>query len=121
MRVAARHKIMKIDRPLAGYRHTPGSLSMEDRTFLPQVLRVLDKAFAEGGALEAFPGLRRRAEAEQYFSASWMAFQRGARARAVGLLIRSVVLHPGRLAKEANDRLFRLKLLGRYVAGKRRE
>ncbi|GAG05160.1 unnamed protein product, partial [marine sediment metagenome] len=51
MRIAAKYPIVKTDQPLARYRFVPGSLSMDDRTFLPQVLRVLEKAFGPGGVL----------------------------------------------------------------------
>jgi hypothetical protein len=79
MRVAARFKMAQIDIPLAAYRSQSGSLSMDDRRFLPQVLRVLDKAFGPGGVLADRPRLRMVAEGNQYWNASWMAFNRGDR------------------------------------------
>ncbi len=80
--------------PLTCYRCRPGSLSHDDRKFLPQVLKVLDKAFGEGGALCGYRELRTRAMAEQYYSASWMAFLRGSRMDALRLLVRAVVWYP---------------------------
>ena len=101
--------------PLTRYRATVGSLSMDDRLFLPQVLRVLDKAFAPDGVLAPYRRFRYRAKAEQFTSASWMAYNRGDRRRAVTLLLRSWLCGPTRLAKEKNDPLQRIKLLIRYL------
>ena len=76
------------------YRQVPGSLSMDDRKFLPQVLRVLEKAFAPSGVFHDRQELRRKALANQYWHASWMAFQRGSRIRALLHLARAVFLNP---------------------------
>jgi glycosyltransferase involved in cell wall biosynthesis len=89
MRIVRHYPARHIDARLAWYRSRPGSLSMDDRRFLPEVLRVLDKAFAAGGALSEHAAWRRRAVANQYWNASWMAFHRGARAPALGWLLRS--------------------------------
>ena len=106
-----------LNEPLARYRHVVGSLSMDDRRFLPEVLRVLDKAFGPGGALEAYRGSRRVALAEQYASASWMAYRRGARGTALRLLLASWRYCPGPIAREQRgERRLRLTLLGRYLA-----
>jgi glycosyltransferase involved in cell wall biosynthesis len=78
--------IRKVDVPLTCYRQMSGSLSLDDRKFLPQVLRVLDKAFSKDGALVDYGYMKRRALAVQYYSASWMAFLRGSRWRAFCLL-----------------------------------
>lgn len=102
----------RLDASLAFYRNRPGSLSMDDRRFLPQVLRVLDKAFAAGGALSAWPGLRRRARANQFWNASWMAFHRGARGRALALLARALALDP-----RVGGRLW-APLVWRYLVGR---
>lgn len=83
MRVAAVGKLARIDCPLCRYRLTIGSLCMDERKFLPQVLRVLDKAFGPGGVLADRPELRRVAEENQYWNASWMAFHRGDRWTAI--------------------------------------
>lgn len=38
---------------LTRYRNRPESVSMDDSTFLPQTIRLLDKAFGNGDVLEA--------------------------------------------------------------------
>jgi hypothetical protein len=76
------------------YRHVSGSLSMDDRKFLPQVLGVLDKAHMPGGSLVAFSCLRTKSMAIQYWHASWMAFQRGARVVAIRHLVHAFCLDP---------------------------
>jgi len=86
MRVAKRYPLVYIDVPLSRYRSVSGSLSMDDRSFLPQVVRVIDKAFAKGGALQDFPGLKSAALANQYLHASWMAFERGSKSMALRYL-----------------------------------
>jgi len=77
--------IVHVNMPLSCYRQCAGSLSMDDRKFLPQVLRVLNKAFGPGGALAQFQYLREVALSRQYWGASWMAFSRGGRLAAVRL------------------------------------
>ena len=115
LRVVAGHKCLKLDVPLTRYRSTVGSLSMDERKFLPQVLRVLKKAFGEGGALHGHREWRRRSYAEQYSSASWMAHNRGANGVALRYLLRSWLYDVRRLEKEQTDPLLRCKLLFRYV------
>ena len=88
MRIAAKRPVMRIEQPLVCYREHAGSLSMDDRTFLPQALAVLDKAFSSGGVLEAYSARREHAVARQYWHASWMAFSRGDRRMALGHLLR---------------------------------
>jgi hypothetical protein len=61
MRVVSNGPAAFLEADLAWYAQRQGSLSMDDRTFLPQVIRVLDKAFAPGGALHGRRDLRRRA------------------------------------------------------------
>ena len=118
LRVAATACCFDLDVPLARYRHTVGSLSMDERSFLPQVLRVLTKAFGAGGVLAQHPDWRRRAYAEQYSSASWMAHNRGANGVALRYLLRSWLYYTGKVHKEAtSDPFLRLKLLWRYVTG----
>ncbi|OGV85771.1 MAG: hypothetical protein A2340_15445 [Lentisphaerae bacterium RIFOXYB12_FULL_60_10] len=51
MRVADRGTVLKLETPLARYRHREGSLSVDDRKFLPQVIRVIEKAYGPGGVL----------------------------------------------------------------------
>jgi len=120
LRIASRHGCLQLETPLSRYRTTVGSLSMDDRTFLPQVLAVLRKAFAPGGALAAHPRQRRRACAEQYSSASWMAYNRGDRLTALRHLLHSWGCSPAPVHKErTHDRLLRLKLLLLYLGLKR--
>ncbi len=116
LRIASRHACLQLETPLSRYRTTVGSLSMDERTFLPQVLAVLRKAFGPGGALAAHPRQRRRAYAEQYSSASWMAFNRGDRPAALRHLLRSWIYSLAPVHKErTHDRLLRLKLLLLYL------
>ncbi len=116
LRVASCHECLQLETPLSRYRTTIGSLSMDERTFLPQVIAVLRKAFGPGGALAAHPRQRRRAYAEQYSSASWMAFSRGDRPAALRHLLHSWACSPAPIHKErTHDRLLRLKLLLLYL------
>ena len=117
MRIAALRPCLQLAVPLSQYRLTKGSLSMDDRTFLPQVLGVLRKAFAPTGVLHRYRRQRRQAYAEKYASASWMASNRGARLTALGHLLHSWVLSPLAIPRERDhDRSLRLKLLLRYVS-----
>jgi len=119
LRIAAAGKAMKIDAPLSLYRYVPGSLSLDDRRFFPQVLRVIDKAFGEGGALSGFPHLRKAAIVRQTWHASWMAFNRGARGRAVYLSLKAIVgdaLSPGPMAPKWFPYLCRM-LVGKMGGG----
>ena len=115
LRLVSEYKCLELDISLSRYRHTVGSLSMDEQKFLPQVLRVLAKAFREGGALYEHQEYRRRAHAEQYFSASWMAYNRGAKWTALRLLLVSWGYDVRRLHKEQKDPGLRLKLLLRYL------
>jgi len=89
IRIAARHPVFRTPIPLSRYRERSGSLSMDDRKFLPEVMRVLDKAFGEGGALRAHRHLRAKAISAQLWSASRMALCRGARWTATQYLVRA--------------------------------
>jgi len=115
MRIVQSYPAMLIDRPLSRYRFTAGSLSMDDRTFLTQVLRVLDKAFDDGGALEEYREFRESAVSNQLWNASWMAFHRGARGAALRYLWRAwfLNLHSRRPISRAW-----LRLMARYVCGR---
>ena len=93
IRIAARAKVLKLDWPLVRYRDVPGSLSRDERTFLPEVLRVLDKAYEPDGALHDIPASR-RTKAYQHLCAAWMAAERGAKARAYRLLLASLARCP---------------------------
>lgn len=114
MRIAAKHEVVKIEEPLARYREVAGSLSMDDRKFLPQVMGVLEKAFGVGGVFQSLPHWRKAAESNQYWSASWMAFSRSARSRAIVLWTKAYRLN--RQSVKKADRKW-LRLLLRYVAG----
>jgi GT2 family glycosyltransferase len=85
--------IMHVAVPVSCYRQVPGSLSMDDRKFLPQVLRVLDKAWEKGGALHGKGG-QRRARGYHHLACAWMAAERGVLGRAVVLWIMTVYYWP---------------------------
>jgi glycosyltransferase involved in cell wall biosynthesis len=116
MRVAVRHPVMKLKEAHACYRSEFGSLSMDDRTFLPQVLRVLDKAFSRKGALKSFRSQRLASESNQYWNASWMAFNRGARGAAIGHWY--VAWRKAMASPRPVERAW-FALLLRYLVGKR--
>lgn len=121
LRLACRYHCVELLLPLSRYRTTSGSLSMDERRFLPQVIAVLQKAFSDGGALAAYRHRQRQAFAEQYSSASWMAYNRGDRQAALRYLLRSWICSLKPLHKELNqDRLLRLKLLLLYLGIKRK-
>jgi len=88
MRIAAGHRIVSDDRVLCRYLMRPGTLCMDDSKFLPQVLRVLDKAYGKDGVLAAMREKKKSAVAAQFWQASWMAFCAGRRMRAIGHLCR---------------------------------
>jgi glycosyltransferase involved in cell wall biosynthesis len=115
LRIVARYATIKTTEPLSLYRHVPGSLSMDDRTFLPQVIAVLEKAFSKGGPLEAHAKHKHRAYAEKYSSASWMAFNRNAHMTALRLLTKSFLIYSRKILPEERDPLLRIKLLLRYL------
>lgn len=108
--------LLKLETPLARYRAVPGSLSLDDRRFLPQVLRVLEKAYAPGGALREMPEQRTASESTQYWSASWMAYQRGDRRRAIAYWYKAWRLNR-QLPHPVKRRWYPLLL--RYATGKR--
>jgi glycosyltransferase involved in cell wall biosynthesis len=114
LRVAADHRVIIDSEPIAGYRSVTGSLSMDERKFLPEVLRVLDKAFGEGGSLFRMQELRETAVSTQLWNASWMAFCRGARFGAVGYWFRAY-LQNRQAANPIKRQWFRL--LARYLVG----
>lgn len=79
--------------PLVWYRVQEGSLSMNEVTFLPQVLRVIKKAYGKGGALAGFK-LRSGARSYQFAVAAWAAAENGRTASGFRLLIRSLMECP---------------------------
>ena len=93
LRIVAGYQAMNIDAELIFYRERSGSLSMDGRKFLPQVLRVLDKAYGEGGVLEGRSG-KRQACGYHSLSCAWMAAEQGAVFGAIVLLIRSLYYWP---------------------------
>jgi len=108
--------IMHINLPVSGYRQVAGSLSMDERKFLPQVLRVIEKAYGPGGALAGLFQWKNAALATQYQQASWMAFCRGARSTALRHWMTAIIHNaagPKRIKKPW------LKLAYRYVLGRR--
>ena len=115
IRVAARCRVGLIQAPMARYRLVPGSLSMDDRTFLPEVLRVLDKAFSADGALAEHADMRSTAYSLQYWYASWMAFHRGIRSTALRLCITALFYNFS--ATERPPRAW-CRLIWRYLFGK---
>jgi glycosyltransferase involved in cell wall biosynthesis len=114
MRIAARAPAVKTTVPLVRYDDRPGSLSTSDLTFLPQVLRVLDKAYGPGGVLRGV-GSKRRAQAYHCLACSWMAAERGALGRAALLYARGVSLWPFPFRNIPRMRRARLRLLA-YLA-----
>ncbi len=116
LRIVSEQKIVKSETSLSLYRHVPGSLSMDDRTFLPQVISVLNKAFASGGVLNKYTHLQKRSYAEKYSSASWMAFNRGSRTTALRHLAKSYLTYARCILPEEKDPLLRLKLLLKYLS-----
>ena len=114
MRTATHTEIGKIQHPVSRYRQEVGSLSQDVDKFLPEVLRVLTKAYGSGGALEAHGGSYRKARAYQYFSASWMAYCANKTAQARRLLYHSFFIWPFGFGRCNKERLIRAKLLFRY-------
>ena len=107
--------IVHVSEPVSLYRQVTGSLSMDERKFLPQVLRVIEKAYGAGGALAGLSEWKNAALATQYQQASWMAFCRGARMTALRhwtIAVRHNLMGPKRIHKPW------LRLLYRYVMGR---
>jgi len=115
MRIAAAGRIVRLAAPLAVYRERPGSLSMDPDTFLPQIVRVYEKAFGAGGALHGYRHLRRRAIAARYVSAAWTHAECGQRLKALRRLARSWRLWPGRINVERKRPSWRLRILGKIL------
>ena len=93
MRIASEYKILKIETPLSCYRHVVGSLSLDDRKFLPQVLSVLDAAYGPSGVMTGKYS-KNKAVSHQLLAASWMAMERGAVLRAWSLYARGFITWP---------------------------
>jgi hypothetical protein len=88
---------------------------MDERKFLPQVLRVIEKAYGPGGALEGLPEWKNAALATQYQQASWMAFCRGSRRTATRHLF--VALGLSIIGPKRRNFPW-MKLFYRYFAGR---
>jgi glycosyltransferase involved in cell wall biosynthesis len=110
MRLACKFRIVKQDIPMVRYRERYGSLSMDDRTFLPQIEQVLEKAYRSGGTL-AGCGRKNKAFAYQFLAAAWMAANRGASGRSVRLFLHSLTLWPFSFAPDVNLPWGRARLL----------
>ena len=114
LRIARENQLLLVDVPLINYRHHSGSLSMDERRFIPEIEGVWQKAFSPGGVFADRPELFNTALSTQHVNGAWMAFCRGARGSAVRHLLRAYVLNlrtPRRVSRPW------LRLLLRYVAG----
>lgn len=105
--------LVHINVPVTYYRHTEGSLSTDDRKFLPQVMRVLDKAYGPAGVLKGKRGYA-RAVSYQMAAAAWNAAERGDATRAWVTLVRSIARWPWPLGWSAELRWVRSKV-GFYI------
>ncbi len=119
MRVATIGRIMKYNSMVARYRERVGSLSLDAVKFLPEVLRVYEKAFGEGGALHEYRQLHRKAIATQQVSAAWMCLMANERLRGVKLVVQSWITWPGGLGVRKNNPYWRLSLLLKILSGRR--
>ena len=119
MRLAAAGPVLKIEWPLVRYRERPGSLSMDPGKFLPEILRVYEKAFGPGGVLWNRRHLRRQTLASRHVSTAWTWLEQGRRGCALRALLRSWVLWPRRLSIEKRHPFWRMILLGKIVLNRR--
>ncbi len=85
--------MLRLPTPLSRYRARPGSLSLDAQRFLPQVLRVIEKAYAPGGALAGCRA-KRKARAHQFLAAAWSSAEDRRPVTAVRLLGRAFVEWP---------------------------
>ncbi len=92
IRVASKSNIHKLHAPMVYYRSGNG-ISMDDRRFLPQVLKVLDKAYGQGGALARYQDRYKISVSNQYWNAAWMAYNRVDRPTAIRYLIKAYWLN----------------------------
>ena len=116
LRIGALAELVLMDVPLVNYRQRVGSLSMDERRFVPEIERVWQKAFREGGVFADRPELYNTALSTQYVNAAWMAFCRGKRGAAVRHLARACVLNRHTLRPVCRPWG---RLLWRYTLGKR--
>ena len=116
IRVANATPILSIDYPISRYRDEAGSLSRSHRSFLPEVLRVVDKAHSTGGALAKLK-CKRRARAVQFVGAAWMAAEANERFAALALLLRSFAAYPEPLRIVGKSPCLRAGLLLKCLKG----
>ena len=114
LRVARKNRLVLLDIPLVNYQQRIGSLSMDERRFLPEIAGVWKKAFSSGGVFADRPELSNTAFSTQHVNGAWMAFCRGARASAVCHLLRAYVLNL-KAPRRVQRPWFRLLL--RYLVG----
>jgi hypothetical protein len=122
LRVMAIAPVVRLEIPVLLYRHRQGSLSLDDRKFLPQVLKVLKKAYGKGGVFGHRRG-RRRAIAYQWLCGAWSSAERGDMGRACFCFLRSLLYWPRPFGGAQNLRWARCKV-GYYIlraAVRRRE
>jgi len=121
LRTTSRFRVIFLDVPLAFYRYLEGRLSTDDETFFPQVVDVIRKAYAPGGALQGKPG-RRKSLCYHYLCGSWSAARRGAVPRAVHLFLHSLLIWPfGISGRYRKWPLARTKVLLAMVQGAGRQ
>ncbi len=118
MRIAEAGKLLQVKRPVSRYREVGGSLSNEVSSFLPQVISVYEKAFAEGGALCEHAEWQKRAIGSRYVSACWRELACGRRLSALKFLAKSVVLWPWRLHGKKRKPFWRWILLAKIILNK---
>jgi len=116
MRVATQSKIGKVMYPVSRYRDEIGSLSRHYETFLPEVLRVLDKAYASGGSLYRI-GSKRQARAVQFLGAAWTAMESDAKWSGLILIVKSYLSYPLPFEIPGKSRRLRLALLSKALKG----
>ena len=118
MRIAKVGRIFRVCHAVSRYREVEGSLSNEVCSFLPQVISVYEKAFAEGGALCEYPQWKRRAIGSRYVSACWTELACGRRLNSLKFLAKSVWLWPWRLHGAKRKPFWRWILLAKIVLNK---
>ncbi len=117
LRLVAARRMRKLDAVVANYSERAGSLSLDPDRFLPQVLRVYEKAFADGGVLSEWRRRKPAALAARHASAAWSYALAGRRGKALRVLLTSWRLCPGRLTVERRQPLWRAILLFRILLG----
>lgn len=116
MRVATHTVIGKILYPLSRYRDEPGSLSRRYQSFVPEVMRLMGKAYGPDGVLHGHGSIG-RARATQYVGGSWMAVESGEQFAALRLLLSSFRACPMPLIIPGKPKYLRVALLMRILKG----